>query len=243
MKSVRLVLILMFPFFCNAQIIQGFVYDSESTIKGAKLVNTSQNILSYSDDTGRFEINVQLNDTIVVSSYFHKPQTFAVSEKHLNKDIVIELKKITNELDEVDITKVREKQVDTLKLKQTTIKQGQMAFKERVFGSGENLQPTLDIIKLASLIGKLFKKEKQDIPLIRTEDLVTLFDSSGFFTKAFLRDELEISKDYEFLFFEYVQAQQLQASLLSKDKEFYLLDKLLGHGKAFNSFLLEHQND
>lgn len=220
------------------------MYDAEATIKGAKLVNITQDILSYSDDKGYFEMNAQLNDTLVVSSYFHKSQTLIVSQQYFDKDLVIELKKITNELDQVDITNAKEKQFDSLSFTKTTAKHGQIAFKERVFGSGKNLQPTLDVIQLASLIGKLFKKKQvEEIPTIKTDDLITLFKTSGFFTQPFLRNELGISKDHEFLFFEYVQAQHIHATLLSKNNEFHLLDKLLEYVKDFNTFLTEHQNN
>lgn len=243
LKILKLLLVALISISSYSQTVKGFIYDAETTVKGAKLVNTTQDILAYSDGKGYFEIAGQLNDTLVVSSYFHKSQTVIMSKKHFDKDIVIELNKITNELDEVDITKMKEKQLDTLSLKKTTAKQGQIAFKEHVFGSGENLQPTLDILKLARQIGKLFKKEKQDIPTIKTADLITIFETSSFFNDTFLRDELGISEVHEYLFFEYIQVQHIHASLLSKDNEFLLLDKLLEHGKAFNTFLTEHQND
>lgn len=243
MKFLKIFFIFCLPFIGVSQTVKGIIYDAETTIKGAKLVNTTKNILSYSDGKGNFEIKASLNDTIVVSSYFHEPQSIILNQKHFNQDFVIELKKITNELDQVEITKAKEKPFDSLNFKKTTAKQGQIAFKERMIGSGDNLQPTLDVLKLAKLIGKLFKKETLEIPTIKTADFITLFENSGLFTEVFLRDELGISKVHEFLFFEYLQAQHLKAYLLSRDNEFLLLDKLLEHGKSFNSFLAEHQDD
>ncbi|WP_299277825.1 hypothetical protein [uncultured Psychroserpens sp.] len=240
MKLLRLFILLIIPLCSNAQTIKGIIYDAEATIKGAKFVNKTQNILTYSNGKGVFEIEAKLNDTIVVSSLFHHQKTITVTQNYFGQDVVIELKKVTNELDEVEISKVNEKKVDTLLIASTTAKQGQIAFKERVFGSGKNLQPTLDLIKLANLIGKLFKKKEETIKIIEVEDLQKLFKKGALFNEKFLRDELKIQKQHEYLFFVYCNAQQLNSSLLSKSNEFSLLDELLKHSKAFNILLEEH---
>lgn len=243
MKLLRLLVFLLLPLSGTSQTIKGYIYDAETTIKGAKLINSTQNSLTYSDDKGYFEISAKPNDTIVSSSYFHESQTLVVTSNHFNKTIVIELKKITNQLDEVDITKVNDKAFDSLSIKNTTAKHGQIAFKERIFGSGKNLQPTINIIRLAEAIGKLFKKEKTEVPYIKTSDLINVFETSDFFNNVFLQEELGIIETYHYLFFEYVQAQQIHAALLSKDKELELLDKLLQYSKAFHKLLTEHQSD
>ncbi|WP_298756753.1 carboxypeptidase-like regulatory domain-containing protein [uncultured Psychroserpens sp.] len=243
MKSLRLFFFILIPLFSGAQTIKGVIYDAEATIKGAKFVNKTQNILTYSDGKGLFEIQAKLNDTIVVSSYFHHEQSITVTQDYFGQDVVIELKKITNELDEVEVTKISEKKVDTLALSSTTAKQGQIAFKKRVFGSGKNLQPTLDLIGLAKAIGKLFKKKTVEVKVIEVEDLLKLFEKGALFNTVFLRNELNIQETYDYLFFEYCSAQQLSPSLLLKDNEFMLLDELLKHSKAFNILLEEHKKD
>ncbi|WP_298897112.1 hypothetical protein [uncultured Psychroserpens sp.] len=243
MKSLRLFFFILIPIFSGAQTIKGVIYDAEATVKGAKFVNKTQNILTYSDGKGLFEIQAKLNDTIVVSSYFHHEQSITVTQDYFGQDVVIELKKITNKLDEVEVTKINEKKVDTLALSSTTAKQGQIAFKKRVFGSGKNLQPTLDLIGLAKAIGKLFKKKTVEVKVIEVEDLLKLFEKGALFNTVFLRNELNIQEAYDYLFFEYCSAQQLSPSLLLKDNEFMLLDELLKHSKAFNILLEEHKKD
>ena len=224
----------------GAQTIKGIIYDAETTIKGAKFINKTQNILTYSNGKGHFEIEAQLNDTIVVSSYFHHEKTFKVTPDYFGQDVVIELKKITNQLDAVEVSKIKDKKVDTLLIANTTAKQGQIAFKKRVFGSGKNLQPTLDLIGLAKAIGKLFKSKKETVKIIEVEDLQKLFKNGALFNETFLRNELKIEKQHEYLFFVYCNAQNLNSTLLLKDNEFGLLDELLKHSKAFNILLEEH---
>ncbi|MDG5491755.1 carboxypeptidase-like regulatory domain-containing protein [Psychroserpens sp. SPM9] len=243
MKQLQLFLFFIIPVLSGAQTVKGYVYDAEATIAGAKLVNKTQNILTYSNAKGYFEIEAKLNDSLVVSSYFHSEQTIVIDQKHFGQEVVFELKKITNELDEVEITKVNEKEFDTLAFSNTTAKHGQIAFKERMFGSGKNLQPTLDLLKLATAIGKLFKRKTIETPVIKTSDFITLFETNSFFTQKMLRDELHIQETYEYLFFEYLTAQHLNLSLLSKDNQFMLLDSLLTHSKAFNELLTESQKD
>jgi hypothetical protein len=69
-----IVLLFIIPLVSNAQTINGFVYDHETTVKGVKLLNTTQNILAYSDDKGQFKIEARLKDTLIINSYFHSQQ-------------------------------------------------------------------------------------------------------------------------------------------------------------------------
>lgn len=243
MKSLRLLLFLIITSASGAQTLKGIIYDAEATIKGAKLINTTQNILSYSDDKGLFQISAKLNDTIAITSYFHHEKTYIVTQDSFENEIVIELKKITNELDEVEITKVNEKVFDSTAF-QNALKVQSINFeKPSLIYSGENLQPTLDVIGLVRTIGKLFKKKKVVISKIEIEDLQRTFEESGLFTIPLLRNELKIPEAYEFLFFEYCSVQNMGLYLLKKDNEFSLLDELLIHSKAFNELVDEHKKD
>ncbi|WP_299335535.1 hypothetical protein [uncultured Psychroserpens sp.] len=243
MKSLKFFFFLIVPIFSSAQTVKGIIYDAETTIKGAKLINTTQNVLSYSDGKGLFSIRAKRNDTLIISSYFHYEKTYVIKQSDFEEDIVIELKKITNELDEVEITKVNEKEFDTTAF-QSNLKVQTLDFqKPSLVYSGENLQPTLDVIGLVRAIGKLFKKKQVEIKKIEVEDLQRVFTESTLFTTPFLRNELHISEIYEFLFFEYCSAQHLDLYLLEKDNEFLLLDELLIHSKAFNKLVEDYEKD
>lgn len=245
LKRLILILLLSFTLPSQAQNLRGYVYDSEATVKGARLVNTTKNTLNYTNDKGYFNIAVEPNDTLVVFSYFHLEQSLIITPEMLNQEIVIELKKITNLLDEVELANQRDKKFDSVTVQTTTAKQGQIAFKERVFGSGENYRPTLNVLALVGAIGKLFKKKNKspEIRYILAEDLEKLFKTSSFFTKRLLLDDLKIPRDYQYLFFEYCSAQSINYNLIASKKEIELLDLLNAYSIEFRELLSEHQKD
>lgn len=233
---------LFLPLFTGAQSIKGFIYDNEAPITGAKIINRTQNILSYSDDKGVFQIEAQVNDVLVINSYFHSQEFISINASHFKEEMVIELKKITNELDPVEVNQIKEKMFDSIGLSTNTARQGQIAFKKRTFGSGENLQPTLDLIAVAKLIGNLFKKKKSepDVVYLAPEDLIILFETNTYFNQKYLTIQLDIPKPYQQLFFDYCSAQQLNATILKKENEFMLVDVLLTHSEAFKKILEAH---
>lgn len=244
MKFLRALFVFIISLSTEAQTIKGFIYDSETTVKGAKLLNTSQNILTYSDDKGTFQIEAKLNDTIVVSSYFHHEQSIIVSKTYLNKEIVIELKKITNALDEVEINKIIEKEFNPIVLKKNISIQLANDIKNRPYLYSPKPSSSMDFIAIGNLIGKLFKKKRKDkVTYITAEDLQKKFKESSLFDTTFLTEELHVSKDYAFLFFEYCSAQNLNSNLLSKQNEFLLIDKLLIHSKTFNKLIEDYKKN
>ena len=234
----------MLPFVFHAQNIKGFIYDSEATVKGAKLLNTTQKTLSYSNDKGAFQIRANVNDTIIITSYFHKKKAHIVSKKDLQGEIVIELQKVTTQLDEVEITKIIEKSFDSITINTETKSQIANDIKKRPYLYGTQPNSNIDFVAIGKLIGKLFKKKKRtEIKTISLEDLLRTFEESTLFNMNFLHKELNIPKDYGFLFLEYLSAQKLDASLLSSDNEIMLLDELIKHGKVFNALLEEQKKD
>ena len=245
MKHFFLFFLFSLPFLSQAQAITGYVYDSEATVKGARLVNTSKNTLNYTNDKGYFNINAQVNDTLIIFSYFHLEKTVIISEAMFNEEVVIELQKITNLLDEVELANTPTKKFDSINLQSTTAKQGQIAYKEHVFESGENYRPTLDVLGLIGAIGKLFKRKNKtsEIRFIKAEDLEKLFKSSSFFTQRLLLNDLKIPKDYQYLFFDYCSAQQLNYNLIAAKKDIELLDLLNTYSIDFRDLLKAYQKD
>jgi Holliday junction resolvase len=242
LKHIKLLIVLLLPLGMDGQSIKGFIYDNEAPISGGKIINRTQNILTYSDDKGAFQIEAQVNDVLVINSYFHNQEFISLNSSHFKEDLVIELKKITNELDVVEIREVKEKIFDSITFSVNTAKQGQIAYKERTFGSGANLRPTLDLIAVTKLIGKLFKKKNRqaDVIYVAPEDLVTLFETNTYFNQKYLITQLEIPKPYQQLFFDYCSAQQLNTTILKKENEFMLVDLLLTHSEAFKKILEAH---
>lgn len=245
MKQLFLLILFCISICSQAQTISGYIYDAEATVKGARLVNTTKNTLNYSNDKGYFNIKADVNDTLVVFSYFHLEQTIVVTPEMFDQEVVIELKKVTNLLDEVEIANIPKKKFDSLQLQTTTAKQGQIAFKERVFGSGENYNPTLNVLGLIGAIGKLFKRKNKtpEVRYVLAEDLEKLFKSSSFFTQRLLSNDLKIPKDYQYLFFEYCSAQTINYNLIAAKKEIELLDLLNAYSIEFLDLLKDYQKD
>ena len=229
----------------QAQSIKGYVYDSEATVKGARIINTTKNTLNYSNDKGYFNVRAQENDTLLIFSYFHLEQTLVVSPNMFNEEVVIELKKVTNLLDEVELANNRKKKFDSIAVQTTTAAQGQIAFRKRVFESGENYRPTLDVLGLIGAIGKLFKRKNKtpEIRYVEADDLDKLFKKSTFFTQRLLVNDLKIQKDYHYLFFEYCSAQNINYNLIAGKKEIELMDLLNAYSTEFRELLKEYQKD
>jgi hypothetical protein len=242
LKHLQLLIFLFLPFILSAQTVKGFIYDDEAKVKGAKIINRTQNILAYSDDEGAFQIEAQINDVLVINSYFHNQEFISINKSHFEEDLVIELKKTINTLDEVEVNMVKEKMFDSIAFGSNTSKQGQVALKKRTFGSGANLQPTLDLIAVAKLISQLFKKKNRasDLVYVMPEDLIILFETNTYFNQKYLTKQLEIPKPYQQLFFDYCSAQQLNSTILKKENEFALVDALLIHSDAFKKILEAH---
>jgi len=242
LKHFQLLAFLFLPLFIHGQTVKGFIYDDDSKVKGAKIINRTQNILAYSDAEGQFLIEAKINDVLVINSYFHEQEFVNITSASFDKDIAIVLKKVTNELDEVEVNDVRDKLFDSINYSNNTAKQGQIAYKKRTFGSGENYQPTLDLIAVAKLIGNIFKNKNKtpDAVYVAAEDLETLFETNTYFNQKYLTSQLEIQKPYQQLFFDYCSAQQLNVTILKKENEFELVDALLIHSEAFKKILEEH---
>lgn len=145
--------------------------------------------------------------------------------------MVIELKKTLNNLDEVIIRndpKAKEFEVESHNENfQTQIKND---IKENPHLYQAPPRPGgIDFIKLASLIGKLFKNKKvkkEPIVTINYKQFDSLFSNDTFFTRKLLTTELKIPKEFQPLYFDYCDGQGINTKLLSKENRFLLLDKL-----------------
>ncbi|TXD84226.1 hypothetical protein ESY86_06500 [Subsaximicrobium wynnwilliamsii] len=102
-----------------------------------------------------------------------------------------------------------------------------------------------DFNKIGALIASLFKRKQysSEIIYVKPEDLQSLFASNSFFTKKMISKELNIIEDYQFLFFEFCSAQQIDMQLISEKKSLELLELLMAYSRDFKSFLLENPKD
>jgi len=236
----KTLLFLLFPVTMISQNISGTIYDAESTVKGAKILNKTKNIVTHSDENGNFNILANLNDSILITSLFHKEKHITVDDFYLQNTIVVELTKQVNTLDEVllaekpNALKAYEINTDLGAMLAYDLKNNPETWYKDMPKSG------IDFVSVALLISKLIKgknkKEKpQPITTINFKTFDSLFSSSNKrFNKSLLVDELKIPEAYSGLFFDYCDAQFIDSKLLLEENDFMLLDKLL---KCSNSFL------
>jgi hypothetical protein len=214
-------------------------------VKGARLINKTQNILTYTHTEGQFSIEAKLNDTLVISSYFHATKTIIITPYYFENEVVIELKKITNELDEVQVTKVLEKRFDSIAAKTEIKSQLANDIKNRPYLYGEQPSSNIDFVAIGRLIGNLFKNKNKppEIVYIKTEDLINLFKKNSLFNQALLISELKIPTKFQYLFFEYCTSKNINKLLITQQREIELLDHLILSGKEFNALVEHHVKD
>lgn len=151
----------MFYLSSNAQSIEGYIYDDESTIKGAQISNKTQQILSYTNDKGQFIIRAKQYDTLVITSYFHFKQTLIIHQNHFENNVVIALKKITNTLDEVAVTTYIDEVFDSVVVNTDIKIQLINDIKNRPYLYGELPKSNINLAAIGKLIGSLFKTRLQ----------------------------------------------------------------------------------
>lgn len=229
-----------------SQTLKGKVYDDQTTVKGAKVINKSQNRLTGTNSEGDFTINAKVNDTISIESLFHHNQSFVVTLSHFQDPLVIELKKDIQELDEVYLTNEPEQPVFEEETYNTNLQQ---AIKEDIRKNPHLYSPCPtegpDLIALVGMVARLFKKKKKKItvaPPITYEQLESLVSKSSLINKRFISEDLKIPEVYIPLFLEYCEAKHLSSDLLSKEKEFYLLDEIISNSEEFLKIIEEFKS-
>lgn len=237
MLKTTLLFFLLLPYFLFSQVVSGKIYDKDDTVKGAKITNKSKQTFTYSTTKGDFSIKASVNDTIIISSFFHIKQKLIVSNKHFNNAIVIELKKDVNNLSEVLLT--QKNKTKKFNPKVYTLDLG-LQIKNDIKNNPHLYKPmpsgNIDFVELSKLIGKLFKSKKTKAPLITAttyEQFDSLFSNDKFFNNKLLENNLNISKKHKGLFFDYCDAKKLNSNLLKKKNNFILLDSLVLFSQDF----------
>lgn len=238
MSYRKALLFFLFPLTMISQNITGKIYDSESTVKGAKISNLSKNITVHSDEKGSFEILATRNDSLVITSFFHQTKYVKIDAFYLENTIVVELTKEVNNLPEVLLTenaeqsglKALETNSDLAAALSSDLKNNSETWYKNMPKSG------IDFVALAKTVANLVKskKPKTTYTTIDFKTLDSLFSSSHkLFNKSLLINDLKIPDEYIPLFFDYCDAQCLNSNLLLEKNDFMLLDKLLNFSTEF----------
>jgi len=223
------------------------VYDDETTVSGVKVINMTQNILTYTNDNGNFKMEAAINDSIVFKSLFHHEKRIVLSATDFEEVLVIELKKAVNNLDEVLIKKEPDFKTfnpveSNVTLKNQIledIKRNPHLYQKNPTGNG-------NILNVIGLVAKLFKSKKPVEPAesyATYDELVHLFETDAYFNDILLKTELNITEDYTNLFLQFCENNAINSKLLKVENRFLLLDSLLKCSKEFLEILNSDQKD
>ncbi|TGV01422.1 hypothetical protein [Flavivirga rizhaonensis] len=226
-----------------SQNITGKVYDNDATVKGIDVFNLSKQTRTHTDNYGSFTIKAVIGDTLSFHSIFHNKKIVKLTETDFNNVIVVELRKTINRLNEILIQNdIKPKEFNQVQVQTSLGKQIKEDIKKNPHKYGSSSKYGLDIVRLAILIGKLFKKSKRKnistIP-VSHKDLDSLFSSNTFFNEELLINDLTIPKDYKQLFFEYCGTKNLEKKLLKNENKIILLDSLVTYSKTFLKIIEE----
>lgn len=232
-----------------SQNISGTLYDDEAAITGARIMNVTSKSITSTDGKGNFEIYAKISDTLIFSSLFHHTKQLVVNESHLSGPQVFELKKILNELDEVDLqARIASKEMDEEETTNTVKQQFKSDVEKNphLYRRPNTNSGPIDIIEIGRRIKKLFRRKTQKesemvFADITAADFDTLFKKDKFFNDTFLVLDLNITRDNKHLFFAYCETKDLPSQLLSPDNKIYLIDKFLEYSKEFRDILIESQ--
>ena len=244
---------LLFCLFTTAMLSQnvtGTLYDSEAPISGSKIMNISSKSIATTDNIGSFKLYAKVNDTLIFSSLFHHTKQLIVNALLLEGVQVFELKKIVNELDEIElygpiIPREMDGKEATEKINKqfkTDVEKNPHLYRRPNANSGP-----IDFMEIGRRIVKLFESKTPKEPettetRITSDDLDRLFKSDTFFNDTFLVLDLNITKDNKHLFFAYCETKEISSSLLRQDNKIYLIDKFLDYGAEFREILKESLN-
>src|SRR5690606_37888381 len=119
----------------------------------------SKSVTSTAAD-GTFKIYAQVNDTLIFSSLFHHTKQFVINASHFSEIQVFELKKIVNELDEVEIQgSFTHKPTDGTEATNTLNKQLKNDFEKHGYKYKKANTGPLDIMAIGESVVKLFKRK------------------------------------------------------------------------------------
>ncbi|PKD19986.1 hypothetical protein APR41_15010 [Salegentibacter salinarum] len=216
------------------QEVQGYLYDSNGRIQNnITLENITQQLNSTSDENGFFKITANIQDTIVFNSILYEEYRLVINRKHLDDNIVIELKNTT--LEEVRI--LNNKKIPIEKLDEKLY----YSLRQDIIKNPTFYEPHKGniIYLLQAARGLLMRKKevsKTDAPISKMmnfDDFRILFAKDDILNKKFLSENLSIPERYHPLFFEFLVSKKIDSNLLQEKKKLDLIDLVYNAGKEY----------
>lgn len=189
--------------------------------------NTTSEESKYTGKTGNFSLNAQLGDSLVFTAPFYVTQKLEIKSYQLSEVWVVELKENFNQLDKVRLSASGLNEIDMTETSDGILKSFQEEYKANPgkYGKGASGNIGWIIGKAISLFEKKSSKEKAG--LINYEQLVELFETTNLFDEELLSQQFKIPKENHALFLEFCTTKNISVDLLSEEKHFQLLDRLV----------------
>lgn len=241
--KIEILLLFLICQFCFAQILtrkplHGIVKNDSVKVESGYVYNVNSKTRTFISSQGFFDILAKAKDTLLISSFGLKSKKMVLTEKDFEVLLLtIKLQTFINQLDEVVVKKVAIKPnlgkiqdiIDRQYFddKQSSLKNPLMPTQEIVNG--------MDFVRIGKMVGKLFKKEKSDLP--QTVDYgdfsknVTNRISPFFFTNT-----LKLKEDEIGLFLIYCENDNKANALLNPQLEFQLIEFLITKNEEFKRF-------
>jgi hypothetical protein len=244
--KIEILALCLFYQFCLGQTLtrkplHGMIVNDSVKVESGYVFNVNSKTRTFISSEGFFDILAKAKDTLLISSLGLKSKTMVLTEKDLEVLLLtIKLNTFINQLDEVVV-------------KKTTIKPNlgkiQSIIDKKYYDDKQSspknpLVPTqeivdgMDFIRIGKMVGKLFKKEKPDLPKV-----IDYGDFSKNVTKRispyFFTNTLRLKEDEIGLFLIYCENDYKAKALLNPELEFQLIEFLItknGEFKRFTTF-------
>lgn len=210
-----------------SQNIQGILYDSEGIVPSFEIRNKTQQLIEKTDERGYFTIEAETGDSIIFNSISYEKFILVVGPKDFEEPIVLELKIIINNLNEVNLFSFNKE----FNPRKYTKELGILIEKDK----SENdfhytkLNPRGNIYQLFGIIyKKIFRKKPSGKMVVRLtyEDFQNLFETDSLINDQFLNDELRIPIELKNLYYDYLDSLSWNADLLLEENKMTLMQKL-----------------
>lgn len=247
-----ILLFLSFGSFAQNNIMKGKFTGENLEKSFINIININQAKATISQLDGNFEIQAREGDSILISSIQYKEIKFVVKPEYFEELIEIELHLKVNELSQVDLysigltgnlttdaENIRTEDSSIMNISRSDIANAydenvetQAVFTHRNVAMEQNSIPaSVDFIKVFSLMGRLFKKNKKK----NNSETEYKYQRSRLDDIDFLINVLEIKEDDVGHFLDYAESKGISKTMLKPSNELDLIEFLIKISKEFKA--------
>ncbi len=231
-----------------AQIITGTVYDDKDVVEGILVKNVTTRMVTLTNGEGHFKIDASVQDSISFQGLTHEEKILILKEGITYTDIVVELTRKINQLDEVIVKKEVafefEKKEFTNTFENQIKKHTELYPEQYEFNSNPNAN--LNFVNIGKRLWKLITKEKRKTPPfvpIKLEEYIGLFKEDEIINDTFLTETVKIPLEFKPLFIDYCISKNVDSELLKEKNKFLLIEEFINLGAAFLEMLESEEED